>query len=63
MTFEPISNDTNQDVHVIPSFLRLPKGASSSIKIPIINNSSDNAETQPKTLLGYVFQIQSVQPL
>ena len=63
MTFEPISNDTNQDVHVIPSFLRLPKGASSSIKVPIINNSSDNAETQPKTLLGYVFQIESVQPL
>lgn len=63
MPYEPISNHTNQDLHVIPSFLRLPKGDSSSIKVPIINNSSHNAEAQPKTLLGYVFQIQSVQPL
>ena len=63
MAFEPISSDTHQDSHVMPSVLRLPKGTSSSIKIPIVNSSSHDVKIQPKTLLGHVFQIQSVTPL
>ena len=34
-----------------------------SVKIPIINNSSHDDKIQPKTVLGQVFQIQSVTPL
>ena len=40
VAFEPIGSDTHQDLHVMPSVLRLPKGTSSSIKISIINNLS-----------------------
>ena len=29
VAFKPISRDTHQDLHVMPSVLRLPKGASS----------------------------------
>ena len=63
MAFEPISSDTHQDLHVMPSVLRLPKGTSSSIKISIINNFRHDVKIQPKTLLGHVFQTQSVTPL
>ena len=63
MAFEPSSSDTHQDLHVMPSLLRLPKWTSSSVKVPIINNSSHDAKIQPKILLGHVFQIQSVTPL
>ena len=63
MAFEPISSDTHQDLRVMPSILRLLKGASSSTKIPIINNSSHDSKIQPKILLGHAFQIQSVTPL
>ena len=60
VAFEPISSDTHQDLHVMPSVLRLPKGTSSSIKISIINRSSHDVKIRPQTLLGHVFQTQSV---
>ena len=63
VAFEPISSDTHQDLHVMPSVLRLPKGTSSSIKISIINNFRHDVKIQPKTLLGHVFPTQSVTPL
>ena len=63
VAFEPVSSDFHQDLHVMPSVLTLPKGATSAIKIPIINNFSHDVNIQPKTVLGHVFQIQSVTPL
>ena len=63
VAFEPVISDSHQDLHILPSVLTLPKGTTASVKIPIINNSSHDVKIQPKTVLGQVFQIQSVTPL